>query len=31
MSVETKSINLLNYITGSAGGWPVNTKVGGSS
>lgn len=28
MSVETKSINLLNYITGSAGGWPVNTKVG---
>ncbi len=28
MTVKTKSENLLNYITGSAGGWPANTKVG---
>ena len=27
MSAETKIINLLNYITGSAGGWPSNTNV----
>jgi hypothetical protein len=28
MSVQTKIINLLNYITGSADGWPTNTNVG---
>ena len=28
MSVETKITNLLNYITGSAGGWPTNTNIG---
>ncbi len=28
MSVETKIKNLLNYITGSAGGWPTNTNIG---
>ena len=28
MSVETKITNLLNYITGSAGGWPANTNIG---
>ena len=27
MSVETKITSLLNYITGSAGGWPSNTNV----
>ena len=27
MSAETKIKNLLNYITGSAGGWPSNTNV----
>ena len=27
MSAETKITNLLNYITGSAGGWPTNTNV----
>tara|TARA_B100001057_G_scaffold82991_1_gene78579 strand:- start:2690 stop:4954 length:2265 start_codon:yes stop_codon:yes gene_type:complete len=27
MSAETKITNLLNYITGSAGGWPSNTNV----
>ena len=28
MSVETKITSLLNYITGSAGGWPTNTNIG---
>lgn len=28
MSVKTKSENYLNYITGSAGGWPSNTNIG---
>ena len=28
MSVQTKIENYLNYITGSAGGWPTNTKIG---
>ena len=28
MSVQTKVENHLNYITGSAGGWPSNTNVG---
>jgi hypothetical protein len=28
MSVQTKVENYLNYITGSAGGWPANTNVG---
>ena len=28
MSVQTKITNLLNYITGSAGGWPTNTNIG---
>ena len=28
MSVESKSKNLLNYITGSGGGWPSNTNIG---
>ena len=28
MSVETKITSLLNYITGSAGGWPANTNIG---
>ena len=28
MSVKTKSENFLNYITGSAGGWPANTNIG---
>ena len=28
MSVQTKIENYLNYITGSAGGWPTNTNVG---
>ena len=28
MSVQTKIENYLNYITGSAGGWPANTNVG---
>ena len=28
MSVKTKSENFLNYITGSAGGWPSNTNIG---
>ena len=27
MSVKTKSENYLNYITGSAGGWPSNTNI----
>ena len=27
MSAETKITNLLNHITGSAGGWPTNTNV----
>ena len=27
MSAETKIKNLLNYITGSAGGWPSKTNV----
>jgi len=28
MSVQTKVENYLNYVTGSAGGWPSNTNVG---
>ena len=28
MSVQTKITNLLNHITGSAGGWPTNTNIG---
>lgn len=28
MSIETKSVNLLNYITGSAGGWPTLSNAG---
>ena len=28
MSVQTKIENYLNYITGSAGGWPTNTNIG---
>ena len=28
MSVQTKITSLLNYITGSAGGWPTNTNIG---
>ena len=28
MSVQTKIENYLNYITGSAGGWPSNTHIG---
>ena len=28
MSVKTKVENYLNYITGSAGGWPANTNIG---
>ncbi len=28
MSIQTKIENLLNHITGSAGGWPNNTNVG---
>jgi len=28
MSVQSKITNLLNYITGSAGGWPTNTNIG---
>jgi hypothetical protein len=28
MSAESKIENYLNYITGSAGGWPSNTNVG---
>ena len=28
MSAKTKITNLLNYITGSAGGWPSNTNIG---
>ena len=28
MSVQTKVENYLNYVTGSAGGWPANTNVG---
>ena len=28
MSVQTKIENYLNYITGSAGGWPSNTNIG---
>ena len=28
MSVQTKIENLLNHITGSAGGWPTNTNIG---
>ena len=28
MSVQTKIENFLNYLTGSAGGWPSNTNVG---
>jgi len=28
MSAETKIVNLFNYITGSAGGWPSDTNVG---
>ena len=28
MSVQTKVENYLNYITGSAGGWPTNTNIG---
>jgi len=28
MSAESKIKNYLNYITGSAGGWPSNTNVG---
>ena len=28
MSVKTKVENYLNYITGSAGGWPTNTNIG---
>jgi len=28
MSVKKKSESLLNYITGSAGGWPSNTNIG---
>ena len=27
MSVQTKVENYLNYVTGSAGGWPANTNV----
>ena len=27
MSVQTKVKSFLNYITGSAGGWPTNTNV----
>lgn len=28
MSVKTKTENYLNYVTGSAGGWPSNTNIG---
>ena len=28
MSVETKVLNLVNYITGSAGGWPSLSRAG---
>ena len=28
MSIQTKITSLLNYITGSAGGWPTNTNIG---
>ena len=28
MAVQTKITNLLNHITGSAGGWPTNTNIG---
>tara|TARA_X000001382_G_scaffold83622_2_gene59185 strand:+ start:965 stop:2317 length:1353 start_codon:yes stop_codon:yes gene_type:complete len=28
MSVNSKAVNFLNHITGSAGGWPANTNVG---
>ena len=28
MSIQSKAENLLNYITGSAGGWPNNTHIG---
>ena len=28
MSVQTKIENFINYITGSAGGWPSNTNIG---
>ena len=28
MSVQSKITSLLNYITGSAGGWPTNTNIG---
>ena len=28
MSAQTKIENYLNYITGSAGGWPSNTNIG---
>jgi len=31
MSVNNKAENYLNYITGSAGGWPSNTNIGISS
>ena len=27
MSIQTKVENYLNYVTGSAGGWPANTNV----
>ena len=28
MSINTKVENYLNYVTGSAGGWPSNTNIG---
>ena len=28
MSVETKVLNLVNYITGSSGGWPSLSRAG---
>jgi hypothetical protein len=28
MSIQTKIENYLNYVTGSAGGWPSNTNIG---
>ena len=28
MSVNSKAVNFLNHITGSAGGWPTNTNIG---